>query len=227
MKMFKALLVGLMILVGATMLAAPAGADAWNKKTQLTFSHPVEVPGMVLPAGTYTFKLLPTMGSRNVVQIYNEDETKLLTTILTISDYRLTPAEDTIIEFHERQAGAPAALRSWFYPGDNFGREFVYPKKRAVQLAQEAQAPVPAEAVEVPATKLETVPLVAVTPEAKEEPITEAFETTPPANEVAQQTPAPSTLPKTASQTPLIVLVGFISIIAGFGLKLLFGKNRA
>lgn len=227
MKIFKALLVGLMILVGAAMLAAPAGADAWNKKTQLTFSHPVEVPGMVLPAGTYTFKLLPTMGSRNVVQIYNEDETKLLTTILTISDYRLTPAEDTIIEFHERQAGAPAALRSWFYPGDNFGREFVYPKKRAVQLAQEAQAPVPAEAVEVPATKLETVPLIAVTPEAKEEPITEAFETTPPASEVAQQTPAPATLPKTASPTPLIALVGFISIIAGFGLKLLFGKNRA
>jgi len=71
------------------------------------------------------------------------------------------------------------------------------------------------------------VPLVAVTPEAKEEPITEAFETTPPANEVAQQTPAPSTLPKTASPTPLIALVGFISIIAGFGLKLVFGKNRA
>jgi hypothetical protein len=226
MRIFKALLVGLMILVGAAMLAAPAGADAWNKKTKLTFSAPVEVPGRVLPAGTYVFKLLPTSGSRNVVQIYNEEETKLIATILTIYDYRLTPAEDTIIEFNEQQAGTPAALRSWFYPGDNFGRQFVYPKKRAVQLAQEAQAPVPAETVEVPANRLETVPLVAVTPEAKEEPITEAFATTPPASEVAQQTLAPSTLPKTASSMPLIVLTGIISIIAGFGLKLLFGKGQ-
>lgn len=230
MKILKALLAGLTIFVCATMLAAPVGADAWNKKTKLTFSQPVEVPGMVLPAGTYTFKLLDMLGSRDVVQIYNEDETKLLTTILAISDYRLTPADETMIEFNEQQAGTPAALRSWFYPGDNFGREFVYPKKRAVQLAEEAQVPVPAEEVEVPVNKLETVPLVAVTPQAKEEPLAEAFEITPPANEaplVAQQTPAPNKLPKTASPTPLIALIGLLSITVGLGVKLLFGKNRA
>jgi hypothetical protein len=226
MKILKALLAGLMILVGATILVTPARADAWNKETKLTFSQPVEVPGMVLQAGTYTFRLLNTTGSRNVVQIYNEDGTKLITTILTIYDYRLTPADQTIIQFNEQQAGTPAALRTWFYPGDNYGRQFVYPKKRAIQLAQAAQAPVPAEEAEVPVTKLETVPLVAVTPQAKEEPVEQAFETTPPANEVAQQTPAPSTLPKTASPTPLIALIGLMSITLGFGVKLLFAKNR-
>jgi hypothetical protein len=225
MRFAKALLAGLMILVGTAILAAPAGADAWNKKTKLTFSQPVEVPGRVLTPGTYVFKLLPTVGSRNVVQIFNEDETQLVTTILTISDYRLTPADQTIIEFNEQQAGTPMALRTWFYPGDQFGRQFVYPKKRAVQLAEEAQAPVPAEETEVPASKLETVPLVAVTPEAKEEPLAEAFETAPPTSQAPLV--AENTLPKTASPLPLITLIGFISITMGLGVKLLLGKNRA
>lgn len=225
MRVVKALLAGLMILVGTAILAAPAGADAWNKKTKLTFSQPVEVPGRVLTPGTYVFKLLPTVGSRNVVQIFNEDETQLVTTILTISDYRLTPADQTIVEFNEQQAGTPMALRTWFYPGDQFGRQFVYPKARAVQLAEEAQAPVPAEETEVPASKLETVPLVAVTPQAKEEPLAEAFETTPPTSQAPLV--AENTLPKTASPLPLITLIGFISITMGLGVKLLLGKNRA
>ena len=225
MRVVKALLAGLMILVGTAILAAPAGADAWNKKTKLTFSQPVEVPGRVLTPGTYVFKLLPTVGSRNVVQIFNEDETQLVTTILTISDYRLTPADQTIVEFNEQQAGTPMALRTWFYPGDQFGRQFVYPKARAVQLAEEAQAPVPAEETEVPASKLETVPLVAVTPQAKEEPLAEAFETTAPTSQAPLV--AENTLPKTASPLPLITLIGFISITMGLGVKLLLGKNRA
>jgi hypothetical protein len=230
MRILRPLLTGLMILVGAAMLAGPARADAYNKETKLTFNQPVEVPGMVLPAGTYTFRLLDTMGSRNIVQIFNADETKLITTIITIYDYRLTPADQTVIQFNEQQPGTPAALRTWFYPGDNYGREFVYPKKRAVQLAQQAQAPVPAETAEVPASQLKSVPLVAVTPEAKEEPLEQAFETTPPANQaplVAQQTPAPKTLPKTAGSTPLIASVGFVSIMLGFGVKSIFAKNRA
>jgi hypothetical protein len=229
MKILKRLLASVLVLAGAAMLCAPSRADAFNKRTKLTFSHPVEVPGLILTPGTYTFKLLNVQGSRNVVQIFNEDETRLLTTILAISDYRLTPADKTVIEFREQPAGSPIALRSWFYPGDNYGRQFVYPKKRAIELAKAEQAPVPAEALEVPVSELETVPLVAVTPEAREEPLAQAFETTAPAEPtlLAQVIPGEKSLPKTASQIPMFALVGATLLVLGLGIKLILAKRNA
>ncbi len=102
----------------------------------MTFSAPVEIPGKVLPAGTYVFKLLDSTANRNIVQIFDKDETKLYATILAIPDYRMTPSDKPIIQFEERASGAPPALKAWFYPGDTFGEQFVYPHERAVQLAK-------------------------------------------------------------------------------------------
>ncbi len=76
------------------------------------------------------------------MQIWNEDETKLITTILAIADYREKTPDKTIVSFDERPAGQPEALRAWFYPGDNSGVEFVYPKQKATELAQANQQPV-------------------------------------------------------------------------------------
>src|ERR1700674_1515467 len=224
MKIVKTLLVvlGLALLVG--ILVSPAQADQWNKKTILTFSQPIEVPGKVLPAGTYTFKLLDSMSYRHIVQIWSEDGMKLITTILAIPNYRLEPTGETVIKFHERPGDAPDALRAWFYPGDNFGQEFVYPKTRAIQLAQASNEIVPAETVEPTESTLNTVPLVAITPEKKEEPVTEAIQVLP-LRHPEESTPAPVTvakeLPKTASSIPLIGLLGLASIGLAFGLKLL------
>src|SRR5580692_6865697 len=133
-------------LLGAT-LALGARADEWNKKTVLTFSQPVEIPGQILPAGTYTFVLLDSPADRHIVQIFNADGSHLITTILAINDYRLRPTGDTVMKFNERPGDAPEALRAWFYPGDNFGQEFVYPKVRAIQLAQTTNIVVPAVAL--------------------------------------------------------------------------------
>ncbi len=119
-----------------TGLIPKAVADEGDKKTIVTFSAPVEVPGKALPAGTYVFKLLDSTGSRHIVQIFDKDETKLYATILAIPDYRMTPPDKPIIQFEERASGAPPALKAWFYPGDNFGQQFVYPHERAVQLAK-------------------------------------------------------------------------------------------
>ena len=115
-----------------------AKADAWDKKTELTFSAPVEIPGVVLGPGTYVFKLLDSSSDRNIVQIFNKDENKLYATILAIPDYHLTPAPKTIVSFEERATGAPEAIKEWFYPGDEYGQEFVYPHSRATQLAKAA-----------------------------------------------------------------------------------------
>ena len=207
----------IVVLLGAVLVGA-ARADQWNKKTILTFSHPIEVPGnMVLPAGKYVFKLHDSMSYRHIVQIWNEDETRLMTTILAIPNCRLEPTGETVIEFHERPGTQPQALRAWFYPGDNFGQEFAYPKARAVTLAEASNEIVPAEvATTEPAPEeLKSVPLVAVTPQQKEEPIAQAIQTTPAPAVVAEA----EELPKTASPIPIIGLAGLIALALGLGLR--------
>lgn len=205
------ILLGIILLGG--IFAAQAGAQTFNKRTNVTFSQPVEVPGRVLPAGSYTFTVLESMTARNILQIWNEDKTNLITTIMAIPDYRLEPTGETVIEYHERPANAPKALRAWFYPGDHFGMEFVYPKARATELAVETKEIVPAETVEPTTTaEMRSVPLVAMTPQKTEEPIAKAIQTTP-APTVAQE------LPKTASLTPLFALLGLMFVGIAFGLK--------
>ena len=219
-------------LVAASLLGAAAmpgaRADEWNKKTVVTFSQDVEVPGKVLPAGTYTFRLLDSPSDRHIVQIFTADGSHLITTILAINNYRLRPTGETVMKFNERAGNAPDALRAWFYPGDNFGQEFVYPKVRAIQLAQTIKEAVPAIAAEtIDDSTMKTIPIVAVTPEEKVVEVNTAIQTTPPAETV--MTPAPvaavpatdtQELPKTASSIPLIALLGGLAISAALGLKL-------
>ena len=208
-------------LLGATVLPS-ARADTWNKKTVVTFSQAVEVPGKILPAGTYTFQLLDSLSDRHIVQIFNADGSQIIATILAINNYRLQPTGETVMKFGERPGDSPEALRAWFYPGDNFGQEFVYPKVRAIELAQTAKVIVPAVAVDtIDDNVIKTVPIVAVTPDQKEVEVATVIQTTPPA-----AAPAPvavketEELPKTASSMPLIALLGGLSISLAIGLKL-------
>ena len=228
MKFVKTVFVVLaLVLLGAT-LAPGAQADEWNKKTIMTFSQPVEIPGQILPAGTYTFKLADSPSDRHIVQIFNADGTQIIATILAINNYRLKPTGDTIVKFAERAADNPEALKAWFYPGDNFGQEFVYPKQRALELAGTVKEPV--LALQTDTSDLRVAPIVAITPEQKEVPATEAVEMTAPAEHatvapaVAPETaplPAVKTeeLPQTASKLSLIALLGLTSIGVAFLLK--------
>ncbi len=212
-------------LLGAT-LAPGARADEWNKKTVLTFSQPVEIPGQILPAGTYTFVLADSPSDRHIVQIFNADGSQIIATVLAINNYRLKPTGDTVVKFAERAGDNPEALKAWFYPGDNFGQEFVYPKQRAIELAVIVKEPVPALAAD---TDLKLVPIVAETPEQKEVPVTEVIMVTPAPAPVVAAAPVVETapepvaetkeLPQTASQLPLIVLLGLLSLGAALLLK--------
>ena len=212
-------------LLGAT-LAPGAHADEWNKKTVMTFSQPVEIPGQILPAGTYTFVLLDSPADRHIVQIFNADGSQIIATVLAINNYRLKPTGDTVVKFAERAGDNPEALKAWFYPGDNFGQEFVYPKQRAIELAVIVKEPVPALAAD---TDIKVVPIVAETPEQKEVPVTDVIMVAPTpaptvtAAPVVETAPAPvvetKQLPQTASQLPLIVLLGLASLGAALALK--------
>ena len=127
------------------MFSSTASAQRYDKKTTVMFSGPVEIPGpsaQILPSGTYVFRLLDSLSNRNIVQIFNKDESHLYGTILAIPNFRLKATDKTVITFGERAAGEPQAIRAWFYPGDNWGQEFVYPKKKAIELAKIANVPV-------------------------------------------------------------------------------------
>jgi hypothetical protein len=207
-------------------LAAPSTvmADAWDKATKLTFNEPIEVPGQVLPAGTYWFTLANSLADRNIVQIWDADRHHLITTIFAIPDYRMQPQGRTVIHFEERPADSPEAIHSWFYPGSTYGEEFVYPKTRAVQLAKQTSRPVLATRDEQAANvtpvsspaPVKAPPVVGVTPSGEEIEVTEvvASESTV----IPEEVPAKS-LPKTASSIPLVGLLGLLSLAAGFGLR--------
>src|SRR6202163_1738938 len=128
-----------------------ATADEWDQKTTFTFSGPVEIPGQVLSPGTYVFKLADSSSDRNIVQVFSKDEKHLYGTFLSIPDQRLRPIGKPIITFDERAAGSPEAVRAWFYPGDDFGHQFVYPKEKAVLLAKANNTPVPSMPTELAA----------------------------------------------------------------------------
>ncbi len=167
-----------------------AHADEWDKTTKVTFKEPVQV------------------------------HTSLITTVLAIPNQRLEPAGKTILTYDERPADQPMALAAWFYPGDNFGQEFVYPKAEAEQLSRLNKREVPSSESNEAYPKLqdrntETAsqkPAATPVPEQpKPQPKTPpavAANPTPPANtEVAVQ--HEPHLPHTASFLPLLGLVGF------------------
>jgi hypothetical protein len=111
--------------LGPSVKSSPA--DEWDRNTVVSFSAPVEIPGQILPPGTYVFKLVNLPDARNVVQIQNEDQSFTYATLLTVNTWRSRPANHTRFLFDERSGDQPEALQTWYYPGDTRGLDFVYP----------------------------------------------------------------------------------------------------
>lgn len=216
-----------------------ASADAWDKKTTITFSGPVEIPGVhlqgwaILPAGTYVFKVLDSKSDRHIVQIFSKDELTIYATILAIPNLRLKATDKTVMTFRERPAGQPEALRAWFYPGKEWGEEFVYPKARALVLAKETNTAVlftPAEITpevtvavktreEPVVVELERAPVRAVRPSGEEVQIAQVI-TPVPETLVAQAEPV-AALPATGSSLPLVALFGMLALAGALTLGLI------
>jgi len=216
-------------IVGAAMLAPNALADQWNKRTILTVNEPIQVPGKVLQPGKYVMKLMDSQSDRHVVQIFNGTEQHIITTILALPNYRLQPTGKTEFSFWETPPGQPRALRAWFYPGDNFGQEFAYPKNEAVNIATYTKTVVPTTAAENE-SQLTTASVATVDQQGQEQPLGENYQqqtevaqsTPPPAAETPAPAPepAPQALPKTGSPLPLIGLMGLISLAGFFAMRL-------
>ena len=126
MKLF--LLVGIGLLSGLIPLA---NADQADQKTVVTFSGPVEIPGQVLQAGTYVFKMADSQSANDVVQVYSADEKHLYGSFLSIPEQRQEPNDSAVVTLEQNGAGAPEAVKAWFYPGDDIGHEFMYSQPKA------------------------------------------------------------------------------------------------
>ena len=203
--------------LAASVVTTPARADEWNKKTVLTVNETVQVRDTVLEPGQYVFRLLDSQSDRHVVQIFNADETHIINTVLAIPAQRLEPTGNSEFTFWETPPGTARAMRRWYYPGDNFGQEFPYPKHLQQVAMLITPAPVAAPAPVVVESNAEPAP-----PEPPAQP--EAVQTPEPAPEqqpveVAQstapaETPVPSTpeqpaeLPKTGSPYPALGISG-------------------
>jgi hypothetical protein len=218
----------------ASLSVVPAVADTWNKKTIITITEAVQVPGAILEPGKYVMKLLDSPADRHIVQIFNEREDHVYTTILAIPNYRLQPTGKTEFQWWETPAGQPKAMRAWFYPGDNFGQEFAYPKNTAIQIARSSHQTVPtvsqtedlskatvgavdqagAEAAYTPAPAPEPqVVAQARTPEPTPEPAAAAPAPTPAPEPAPVATRARTEeLPKTASPFPMTALSGLLAL---------------
>jgi len=203
-------------------------ADEMDKKIIVSFNKPVEIPNTVLEAGTYVFKLADHGNIPNVVQVFNENETEIYASLLTIRKYRGTVSDQPVFQFEERNQGAPVAIDAWFYPGEDTGYEFVYSKEADIQSAAEpagnvtpdnlAAVPEPSELTARPPQN-ETIDIIRIAvflvePKAPMPDPTEAFANSIVASEPAAATTAaePKELPKTASNLPLLGLFGMLSL---------------
>jgi len=218
------LAIGSLAFLGLTFVPRTWASD-FDKRTVLTVHEPIQVPNTVLQPGTYVMKLMDSMGNQHIVQIFNADETELITTILAIPNERLKVTDKTSFEFWETPPGQPKALRAWFYPAWSWGQEFAYPKTKAVAIAAVAKTEVPSTEAKTP-EEFKRAEVVEVTPQGTVEPVPApapveiAQATPPPAREpVAEPAPAPAPetkLPKTGSPYPLFGLAGLV-LLAAFG----------
>ncbi len=205
------------VLMAAALIPTVSHADEMDKKTFLTFSGPVQIPGMTLEAGKYVFKLLESPSDRYIVQVYNDSESHLYTTLLAIPNYHKKTPEKTIVTFYEAPSGQAQPLKDWFYPGDNAGRQFVYPKSEAAVIAKASNENVPSDAtygtvnsknavVTASSASTDTSNAQVNQPVTTDSTITTDQTTQAPVDQNAQpvepETPAPAATPAVTNDTP-------------------------
>jgi LPXTG-motif cell wall-anchored protein len=189
-----------------------SGEMTYDRLAYMTFSVPVQVPGVTLSAGTYRFHLVNDTTNRHVIQVLSEDGSYAYAMFHTMPDRRQVLTFEPTVTFKETPAGVPPVIRSLFYGAEYRGYEFVYGKDKANAKA----------IVQPPVTY---VPLPAPPLEPDMEPIVPELETTlePPPALVPVQ--AAAELPRTATPLPLLALGGLGTLLTGLALG--FRRRRA
>lgn len=219
---FISVLVAAFFVTNAPAPASGAEMETFDKLANITFSGPVQFPGVTLNAGTYRFRLADPTSSRNIVQVMSHDGLDSYGIFYTIPDSRMEVTDDPVLTFRETPAGVPAVVRSLFYGGEHNGYEFLWAGVKPVMTPEVtpqppitySYSPSPAAAAPEPKPAAEPPP-----PPVVSEPAPEAAVL--PAEPAAEPAQAPAELPKTATPLPLFAVGGFASLLAGLGAGLL------
>lgn len=224
------------VVAAAAMLPLTARAQGpANQDTYFTFSAPVELPGVTLPAGRYLFKLVDSQSNRHVVRVTSDDRKQLFATLMAIPSYTVgRPTDQPEIRFMESPENAPHAVKLWIYPGRTVGHEFIYPRAQAQRLAKATGEPVLTVKTDAPVSETELVnaEMIRIDREGRDAALAaEARALEADANaqrgtmiaeqeRMAQATPVAANverkeLPRTASALPTVALLGFASLAAG------------
>lgn len=228
------------------MLAATAQAQPADKRTYFTFSRPITLPGVTLPAGRYIFRLADAESTRKVIQVTSADGTnKPYAMLFSINNERTEAPKDAEVRFMETARGTPSAVKSWWYPGERIGYEFIYPKDQARRLAQgTGVAVLTTKSKSKTADETRTAELERVDPNGRDQDVNapgtssgngasqtgsiasiEGLDRTPPQaspqNPVSTTAPrvARNSLPRTASNLPLAGLIGALSLVGFVSLR--------
>jgi hypothetical protein len=191
----------------AIFLSGNVCAAQWSRRTVLTADQPVEIPGMILEPGIYVVKLDEAVPDENTIQVFDASENRLLTSFAAVQDFSMRPDREIDFTFHEVAPDEPGPIRSWFYSGDPFGYEFVYPKTRALEIAK-------VSGKRVMGQDSPSGTIVGVTPTGKEiSLVPKKVEVTLREKPgVAQPQSPPDALPPTAGGEAMLIVAGLLSL---------------
>ena len=197
-----------------------ARADTFDKRTVFTFNRPVALPGVTLPAGDYIFRLVDTTTSRKVIQVLSGDGKTPYAMLHSIPEVRREVSEKPEVRFMETAKGQPNAIKTWWYPGETTGYEFIYPKEQARRLAQASASPVLTTKLET--AKPQEAELERIAPSGEEVEVVPEPEPIVPSGIVQEGAlaEARTELPVTATDTPLLGLLGLVALSLFAGLRL-------
>lgn len=238
-KAFPSVILALAIVLTTSYVNAQSNVNEESEKTYLTFSQPIEIPGVTLPAGTYEFKLVTSWaGNKDIIRVSDKAGSHVYATIITIPNYRPVASDKTVVMYRERVTNSSVAVRDWYYPGHRYGHEFVYPRSEAVKIAAANHENVPS----VPDETAKNLQSSTTTPQEGDTHVTlstpdqrnieTSNEEQPASNVAADNSQAQQTLvaqnrplPKTASLIPLVAFLGILLLGIGLGLGVLDSRR--
>jgi hypothetical protein len=211
------------VAVAAALTAGAALAQTFDKRTVFTFNRPIALPGVTLPAGDYLFRLVDTTTSRKVIQVLSGDGRTPYAMLNSIPETRRDASGNPEVRFMETAKGHPNAVKTWWYPNETTGYEFIYPKDQARALAKEVNEPILTTKAETTRPEeAKTAELEFITPKGEEVAVAPAPEPVVPAGIVQEGTlaEARTELPVTATRIPVFGFIGLLFVALAGGLRL-------
>ena len=218
------LLLGVLCLVGVGLTANTSHAEDSAKKATLTLNALTQLPGTTVAAGSYVFKQSGEQAGWNIVQVYNQDESSLVTTLLAYPNPNLSSSGQSILIYPQSTDGRTQVMEAFFFDNDPVAQQLAYPKKTADEIgaANHVRVPTTGTSDAYPsslpsASSSWSAPL---NQDAMQTPAQTSSEPPPASSSAAKNEP----LPQTGSPLPLIGLIGLLALV---GIVLLRRISRA